>query len=165
MTRNIHPEVPKARINITLDSVSNSTSRKKELPFKLLVVGALSGKENKSPLSERQRININKENFDRVIKKLSPRLAYSVQNKIKNDGSELKIDLTIEKLKDFHPDHILLKIPALTKLFAMRNLLKDLKAHLLDNPYLRRELESIVKNKSCLKNLHEELQQSAPVDL
>ena len=154
-------EIPKARINITLNLETNGAKKRKELPLKLLVMGdfAKIPKESKEDVKY-ERININKNNFESVIAELSPELHFNVPNRIKNDSSDIKINLRVASIKDFKPESIVRKIPELQKLLAMRNLLKDLKVNLLDNNGFRRGLENIVKNESELKSLHCELNES-----
>lgn len=164
MADSFQKEIPKARINITLDVETGGARKKKELPLKLLVLGDFTRGKTTGPIVERERININKNNFDQVLSDLSPTLTLSVPNTIKNDGSEMKVDLNFQQYKDFHPDEVVKKIPALNKLLAMRNLLKDFKSNLLDNNTLRKELERLVKDKQGLNELRQELKTIAPLE-
>lgn len=60
-------EVPRARINLKLSLHTGGAQKKVELPLKLLTIGDFShGKENR-PLSEREKINVNKNNFNSVL--------------------------------------------------------------------------------------------------
>ncbi len=53
-------EIPKARINIKLDLHTGGAQKKVELPLKLLVMGDYSNGQEQRPLSEREKLNINK---------------------------------------------------------------------------------------------------------
>ncbi len=65
-------EVPRARINLKLSLHTGGAQKKVELPLKLLTIGDFShGKENR-PLSEREKINVNKNNFNSVLSEFSP---------------------------------------------------------------------------------------------
>lgn len=150
-------EIPKARVNITLDVETGEGRKKKELPLKLLVMGDFSNGKTQGPLAERERIDINKNNFDKVINEIAPELSFAVPNKIKNNGEELGVHLTMDSMRKFHPEEIIKQVPELSNLLAMRNLLKDLKANILDNATFRRELEKIMKNEAELKKLREQL--------
>lgn len=163
MADSFQKEIPKARINITLDVETGGARKKKELPLKLLTLGDFSQGKTKGPVAQRERININKNNFDQVLGDLSPQITLSVPNTIKNDGTDLNVDLNFQRYKDFHPDSIAEKIPVLNKLLAMRNLLKDFKANILDNNELRRELERLVKDKQGMDDLRRELKTIAPL--
>ncbi|WP_075181085.1 type VI secretion system contractile sheath small subunit, partial [Pantoea sp. 1.19] len=55
-------EIPKARINLKLDLHTGGASKKTELPLKLLVTGDFSHGQASAPLSERSKVNLNKNN-------------------------------------------------------------------------------------------------------
>lgn len=162
MSDSYQNEIPKARVNITLDVETGDGRKKKELPLKLLVLGDFSNGKTTGPVAERERININKSNFEKVIKDLSPELSFIVPNKVKNDGSEMKVNLTVDAMRKFSPEEIITQIPELRKLLAMRNLLKDLKANILDNSGFRKELEKIIKDKNDVEQLRGQLKQLLP---
>jgi len=163
MSESFQHEIPKARVNITLDLETGGARKKKELPLKLLAVGNYSQGKSTGPIEKRERININKNNFDSVLKDLSPELTLAVPSAIKKDGVELKVQLKFEATKDFHPEQVAMQIPELRNLVAMRNLLKDLKANIVDNATLRKELEGILKDRSQLQAFKKELEQCAPL--
>ena len=60
MAGSFQNEIPKARINITLDVETNGSQRKMELPLKLLVLGKFSQDADKSDIASRKKINIEK---------------------------------------------------------------------------------------------------------
>ncbi|WP_049612791.1 type VI secretion system contractile sheath small subunit, partial [Yersinia mollaretii] len=71
-------EIPKARINIKLDLHTGGAQKKMELPLKLLVMGDYSNGQEQRPLSEREKLNINKNNFNSVLAEFQPSLKLSV---------------------------------------------------------------------------------------
>ena len=158
MTNNFQNEIPKARINITLDVETEGARKAKELPLKLLVLGDFSYGKTTGPVAERERININQTNFNAILKDLSPQLQYTVPNYIKNDGTDMQITLRLDSLQQFHPEAVAQQVPELRNLVAMRHLLKDLKANVLDNITFRRELEKIIQQKPMLDALQAERQ-------
>lgn|SRR3989338_2524645 len=158
MAESFQNEIPKARINIALDVEIEGARKKKELPLKLLILGDFSNSKTRKVIAERERIPVNKNNFEKILKELNPTLEYSVSNKITNNGTDLKICLSLDSMKSFHPENIVTQISELQKLLAMRNLLKELKANIVDNSALRHTLENITKDKSHLKLLQNELQ-------
>ncbi|MCF7532416.1 type VI secretion system contractile sheath small subunit [Pseudomonas petrae] len=150
-------EVPKARVNIKLDLHTGGAQKKVELPLKLMVLGDYSNGREDRPLSERTKININKNNIDSVLAEFSPALTLTVENTFADDGSDASVDLNFEKMKDFEPEHVARQIPSLRALLATRNLLRDLKSNLLDNATFRHELERIVKDDTLSDELRAEL--------
>jgi type VI secretion system ImpB/VipA family protein len=137
-------EIPKARINLKLDLHTGGASKKTELPLKLLVAGDFSHGQESASLSERKKVNLNKNNFDSVLSEYSPKVNLTVKNTLAGDGSEDNISLTFQSMKDFTPEQVSRQIPQLKAMLSMRNLLRDLKANLLDNQAFRKELEKIL---------------------
>ena len=157
MAESFQKEIPKARVNITLDVETGGAKKKLELPMKLLVMGDFSNGKTKGRVAERERININKDNFESVLSNLAPMLEYHVENKLQNDGNDISVNLEIGTMKSLDPEMVAEQIPELHRMLAMRNLLKDLRSNILDNGSLRRELEKIVKNRPDLMNLKKSL--------
>jgi len=162
MSNSYQNEIPKARVNIKLDLHTGNASKKMELPLKLLITGDFSNGQEQRVLSEREKVNVNKNNFDSVLAEFSPSLNISVENTLAGDGSEENVKLTFSNMKDFTPEQVARQIPQLKAMLAMRNLLRDLKANLLDNVTFRKELETILKNPALCDELRSELSALAP---
>ena len=158
MSDSYQTEIPKARINLSLNVETGGHQKKLELPLKMLVMGDFSNGKTKGKLAERERINLNKNNFESVMEDLAPSTRFDAPNYLAQDGSDLTVDLKFESIKDFQPDNVAQQIPELHSLMAMRNLLKDLKSNLVDNAKFRKELEKIVKNQPELEGLKAELE-------
>ncbi|WP_271411936.1 type VI secretion system contractile sheath small subunit [Pseudomonas sp. Q1-7] len=157
-------EVPKARVNIKLDLHTGGAQKKMELPLKLLVMGDYSNGKEHRPLSERSKVDINKNNFNSVLADFNPSLKLAVDNTLADDGSQASVELTFRHMKDFEPEQVARQLPELRALLAMRNLLRDLKSNLLDNATFRRELERILKDDALSSELRDELIALAPQD-
>jgi type VI secretion system protein ImpB len=156
MSDSFQNEVPKARVNIKLDLHTGGARKKVELPLKLLVVGDYSNGKEQPTLSERDKININKHNFNSVLADIGPVVNFSIENSNEN------IHLIFQEMKDFEPEYVARQIPQLRVMLAMRNLLRDLKSNLLDNVTFRKELEMILKNPSLSEELRSELNSLNP---
>lgn len=155
-------EVPKARVNIKLDLHTGGATKKVELPLKLMVMGDYSNGREQRPLSERGKVNVDKNNFNNVLAEFSPALKLTAANTLAGDASDMAVELDFRSLKDFEPEQVARQIPQLRALLAMRNLLRDLKSNLLDNATFRQELERILKNESLSDALRTELKALAP---
>jgi len=162
MADSFQSEVPKARINLKLDLHTGGAGKKTELPLKLLVTGDFSNGQETAPLSERVKVNINKNNFDSVLAEYSPKVNLAVPNLLAGDGSEENIALTFRNMNDFTPEQVARQIPQLKAMLAMRSLLRDLKANLLDNQTFRKELEKILLDPTLSAELRSELSALAP---
>lgn len=106
MADSFQNEVPKARINLKLDLHTGGASKKMELPLKLLVAGDFSNGQDSSQISEREKVNITKNNFDSVLSEYSPKLNLTVKNTLSDDGGEENVQLTFQSMKDFTPEQV-----------------------------------------------------------
>ncbi|MFP1724343.1 type VI secretion system contractile sheath small subunit [Lonsdalea quercina] len=157
-------EIPKARVNLKLDLHTGGAQKKTELPLKLLAVGDFSNGQENRPLSERGKVNVDKNNFNSVLAEFSPSVNLAVENTLAGDGSEENVALTFRDMKDFEPEQVARQIPQLKAMLAMRNLLRDLKSNLLDNQAFRKELEKILLDPALSNELRTELSSLAPKD-
>lgn len=162
MSNSYQSEIPKARVNIQLSVHTGGAQKKVELPLKLMVMGDYSNGAEQRPVSEREKVNVNKNNFDSVLAEFSPSVNLSVENTLAGDGSEENVNLSFAQMKDFEPEQVARQIPQLKAMLAMRNLLRDLKANLLDNVAFRKELEKILLNPALSAELCSELSALAP---
>lgn len=163
MAGSFQNEIPAARINLKLDVGKGDAKKKTELPLKMLVMGDFSLKNKDERVVEREKISINKNNFEQVMESLDLNVKYNVDNKLTGDG-EIGVNLDIKNMDSFKPENVAKNIPELSKLLAARNLLKDLKSNLLDNRDFRLRLEEIMKNPDAVKSLQEELTKIVPKD-
>jgi type VI secretion system protein ImpB len=155
-------EIPPARVNIQLNVDKGGAQKKVELPLKLLVLGDFTQRKDDTRVSEREKINIDKNNFDQVLESLDLGVKTVVPNKVKNDGSDLAVDLKIKNMKSFEPSEIVKQVPELSKLMAARNLIRDLGSNLLDNREFRKRMEGILKDKSAMEGILAELDKVSP---
>jgi len=159
MANSYQNEIPPARINIQLSVDTGGAQKKMELPLKLLVLGDFKMDGDESRIIEREKININKDNFDGVMQSLNVELKSSVENRLKKDDSELPIELKFNSIKSFEPMEIVKQVPDLNRLMAVRNLIKDLGSNLLDNREFRKKMETILKDRNSTQLVLEELAQ------
>lgn len=161
MSSSFQNEILKARVNLKLDLHTGGGQKKVELPLKLLVAGDFSNGQEERPLSER-KTDINKNNFNDVLADISPSVHLNVENTLAGDGSEESISLTFRNMNDFTPEQVARQIPRLKAMLAMRSLLRDLKANLLDNVTFRKELEKILRDPALSQTLRDELRALVP---
>ncbi|WP_276644049.1 type VI secretion system contractile sheath small subunit [Siccibacter turicensis] len=162
MSGSFQEEIPKARINLKLNLHTGNAQKKVELPLKLLVAGDFSNGKEQRPLSEREKINVNKNNFNSVLSEFSPSVNIAVENTLAGDGTEENVTLSFKEMKDFEPEQVARQIPQLKAMLAMRSLLRDLKSNLLDNATFRKELEAILRDPALSNELRAEIAALAP---
>lgn len=143
------------RVHISYEVDLNGAQVMKELPFVVGVMADLSG-QPKTPLEklkDRKFVEIDRDNFDGVLKSMKPRLAMKVENKLQNDGSELSVELNFEKLNDFRPEAVAKQVKPLADLIEIRNQLRDLLGRTEGNDRLEELLGEIIENQDVRDKL------------
>jgi len=143
------------RVQITYDVEIGGAIQKKELPLVVGILADLSGKPD-SPLpklKDRKFVEIDRDNFNDILKALGPRLALRVDNKLANDGSKLNVELRFQSLEDFNPLNIVKQVKPLNALLDARGRLNDMLAKLDGNDELDAVLQRIVKDTEGLKQI------------
>jgi len=120
--------VRKPRVHITYDVEIGDAVVKKELPFVMGVMGDFSGNPTKKPdpLNQRNFVNIDRDNFDDVMAKISPELNIRVKNTLQGGDSEMGVQLNFKSMEDFDPTSVVNQVPALKALLDSRDQLRDL---------------------------------------
>ncbi len=143
------------RVQITYDVEVGGAIEMKELPFVLGVMGDFSGKPEDPlpPMKNRKFVEIDRDNFNQVLTGMKPRLAFSVENKLQNDGSKLGVDLKFKSIDDFEPDNVVQQVEPLRKLVEARQKLSDLQSKMDGNEKLENLLGDIIQNSDKQKQL------------
>jgi len=158
-------EIPPSRVNIKYVKATDGAQEEVELPLKLLLLGDYTLKADDTPLEERKKLNINKDNFEAVMKDQDLSLSLNVSNKLApgEEGDEMKVDLKLDSMKSFDPESIVRQIPEMNTMLEIRELLKDLKARVVNNRQFRKALEKVIKDKDQLEAITAELDNLAPL--
>ncbi len=145
------------RVQITYDVEIGDAIEKKELPFVVGLIADLSGEQQESlpKLRDRRFVEIDRDNFNEVMAKISPKVGVKIPDVMKGEG-ELKIDLQFEKFDDFHPENIVKQVPRLEKLLLARQYLRDLVAKLDGNDELNSVLAEVAASQEKVKKLKTE---------
>jgi type VI secretion system protein ImpB len=162
MAESFQKEKPPARINLFLEVLKGNAKKKMELPLRLMVLGDFTQTESGTPLAEREKINLNKDNFQGVMKSSNLGLEMTVKDRLKGGDADMKVNVKFNDLNSFHPEEVAKQVPQLGKLMAMRTLLGDLRNRVISMNDLRKELERIVKDKNALAQLSGELDKLVP---
>lgn len=162
MSESIHDKlkrVRKPRVHITYDVETNGAISEKELPFVVGVMGDYSGDntENKKPLKERKFTQIDRDNFNEILAKISPTLDMKVDNTIAGDDTEMPVSLKFNNMEDFEPHKIVEQVASLKNLLETRNKLRDLLTKADRSEELENILEEVLSNTENLQSLSNEL--------
>ena len=150
--------VRKPRVHLSFEVKTGDATAEVELPFVVGVLGDFAGdpdpKRPRKELSERDFVSIGTDNFEEVLKRLSPKLKLQkVANMLQNDGSEIEVDLTIKSMEDFTPAAIANQVPALKRLLDVRDQLRDLLSKADRSEQLEEALEKILSDHGNLAGL------------
>src|SRR5580698_8809190 len=115
--------VRKPRVHITYDVETEGAAVTKELPFVVGVLGDFSGQptEPLKPLKDRKFVQIDRDNFNDIMGRMTPGLNLKVENTLKGDGSEMGVQLKFKSMDDFEPGNIVKQVEPLNKLLETRN--------------------------------------------
>src|SRR5579864_25025 len=143
------------RVQITYDVEIGGAIQKKELPLVVGIMADLSGKPEEAlpKLKDRKFVEIDRDNFNDILKSIAPRMTAQVDNKLSKDGGKTNIELKFRHIDDFSPLNIVLQVEALKKLFESRQKLNDLLAKLDGNDTLDQMLQTATANTDEMKQL------------
>ena len=148
------------RVQITYDVEIGGAIQKKELPLVMGILADLSGKpENPLPkLKDRKFVEIDRDNFNDILKSIHPRITCQVDNKLSKEGGKMNVELKFQHIDDFGDKKerfggIVPQIEALSKLFEARTRLNDLLAKLDGNDALDQMLRDAAGKPDELKQL------------
>jgi len=148
---------PKERVNIVYRPATGDAKEEVELPLKLLIMGDFSGVPDDRPLEKREPINIDKDNFNAVLKAQNVHLNLTVPNKLSGKpDEEMNVKLQVDSIKDFEPESIVRQVPELNRLLELREALRSLKGPLSNIPEFRKKIQELVKDESARKQLLKE---------
>ncbi|VVE52187.1 type VI secretion system-associated protein [Pandoraea horticolens] len=151
---------PRERVNIVYKSATGDAKEDVELPFKQLVLGDFTLRASDVPLDERDTIQIDRDNFDGVMKAQGLSLTLSVPNRLINDTAldeSLDVKLKFESLRDFEPDALVEQVPELKQLIELRSALKALMGPLGNLPAFRKRIEMLIAEPQMRERLLAEL--------
>lgn len=162
MAESIHDKlkrVRKPRVHLTYEVEANGARVEKELPFVLGVMGDYSGDnvEAKKEVKDRKFAQIDRDNFNEIMTKVSPNLNFKVENTLEGDGTEMSVNISFKSMEDFEPHRIVEQIEPLKKLLETRNKLRDLLTKADRSDDLESLLEDVLQNSAALNSLSSEL--------
>jgi type VI secretion system protein ImpB len=151
--------VRKPRVHIIYDVETEGAVVQKELPFVVGVMGDFSGDPTQplKPLNDRKFIQIDRDNLDEVMAKMTPGLRMKVDNTLADDGSQMSVELAFKSMADFEPAAVVQQVEPLRKLLDVRNQLRDLLSKADRSEDLENLLEQVLTNQEQLDALSKQL--------
>jgi type VI secretion system protein ImpB len=153
------------RVQITYDVEIGGAIENKEIPFVAGVLADLSGKPSDPlpKLKDRKFVEIDRDNFNRVLDGMKPRVAFKVDNKLGGkDDSQIGVELKFKSMDDFHPEQVAMQVDPLRKLIEARKKLSELRNKLDGNDKLDELLQDVLSSTESLTKLGKETGSAGP---
>lgn len=143
------------RVQLTYDVELGDAIEKKELPFVAGVIGDFTGQtEQPLPkLKDRKFVNIDRDNFDEVLKGMEPRTVFQVKNRLSEEGGKFAVELKFRSMDDFSPEAVVQQVEPLRRLLEARTRLADLRNKMNGNDKLTDLLTEVLSNTEKLHAL------------
>ena len=136
---------PKERVNITYKPAIGDAKEEVELPLKLLMLGDYTQRPDPRPVEDRKPLNIDKDNFQKVMSEQKLNLTYNTKNVLsENPDDELTVNLKFRRLSDMEPEAVANQVPELKKLLDLRAALTALKGPLGNEKAFRNKIQQIL---------------------
>ena len=132
-----------SRVNIAISDRLRGGAEP-ELPFRVLVMGDYTQKDDKRDIYDRKPVDVSKSNFDSVMQSFNLSLDLAVKDSIGGEG-EMPVSLKFGTLKDFRPESVARQVPQLKKLLELRDAMKALRPKMGDKA-AQKELMGAIKD-------------------
>ncbi len=151
--------VRKPRVHIKYEVETEGAMVVKELPFVMGVMGDFSGDPtSKLPeLRDRKFVQIDRDNFGKIMSTMAPGANLRVKNTLQDDGSEMAVNLKFNSMDDFEPGRIVGQVEPLRRLKDTRDKLRDLLSKADRSEDLEKILEKVLADEDALKKLQAEI--------
>jgi type VI secretion system protein ImpB len=142
------------RVQIEYDVELYGAEKKINLPFVMGVMADLSGNpaEALPPVSDRDLLEIDAENFNTRLKAMKPRVAFKVPNTLSGEGN-LSVEMTFESMDDFSPGKVAENVEELNELLTARRDLSNLLSYMDGKSGAENLLGKILGDKAALEAL------------
>jgi type VI secretion system protein ImpB len=147
--------VRKPRVHLSYQVETEGATVEKSLPFVVGVLGDFSGDPTSplKPMKDRKFVQVDRDNFDDVLAKMTPGLKMKVENTLQGDGTEISVNLKFNSMADFEPARVASQVEPLRNLMETRNKLRDLLTKADRSEDLEALLERVLKNSDELSKL------------
>ncbi|UQV48241.1 type VI secretion system contractile sheath small subunit [Janthinobacterium lividum] len=142
---------------MTYDVEIGDAIENKELPFVVGVVGDFGGNSEleQKRLKDRKFVDIDRDNFDEVMKGIEPRATFRVPNELGAGGGQFGVELKFRAIADFRPEAVVEQVEPLRKLLEARTKLADLRNKLAGNDKLEDILNDVLNSTEKLAQLEQ----------
>jgi len=158
----ITDEIPKSRVTLTYRTKVQGTPEEVVLPFRMLIMGDLSGgtsKDRALELDKRQFRRLDGKNLDEVIKDMNISLSLTVANRVDpSKAEEMGVTLPITAIKSFSPAEIAKHVPKIRSLLLLKKLLLEVQSNIDNRKDFRKLLRQLAADKTAVEGMLKELE-------
>lgn len=158
----ITDEIPKSRLTLTYRTTVRGEPEDVTLPFRVLVMGDLSGgtsKDRAVDLDQRQIRRLDGKNLNEVMRDMNMSVRVQVPNRIDPDkAADMTVDLPITSMKSFAPAEVAKNVPKIHALQLLKKLLLEVQANLDNRKEFRKLLRTLAQDKGAVESMLKELQ-------
>ncbi|MBK2029429.1 type VI secretion system contractile sheath small subunit [Francisella noatunensis] len=148
-------KIPNSRLMINYETKVDGVLKKKELPYRVLVVGDLSkgrSVDAKKEFIDRAVRRVNN-GVDRALEDMNISFDFEAPNFVSKDPSNLKVNYRIQSVKDFKPDAVAKKVPEIGALLEMKEILASFAKNIENNRNLKKTIDMIFSDNNELEAL------------
>ena len=152
----VNQNIPTSRLMIQYDSRVEGQKKKKELPYRVLMMGNVSkglSKDAQLPLQDRQIHNL-KNGVDATLKDMNIPVKMTVPNFINPQKSaSIDVNYTLSGMKDFRPDQIAQQVPQIKALLKLREMLVAFEKDVDNNRTIKDTIDQVFSDQEQVKSL------------
>lgn len=157
----VNDEIPKSRLTLTYRTDVHGEKEDVALPFRLLVMGDLSGgssKDSKQDLDQRRVRNLDGKNLNSIMNDMDMKVNLTVDNKIDpSEAEQVDVELPISSMTSFSPAEVAANIPKVKALALLRKLLLEVQGNLDNRKEFRQLIQALGESPEAVTALKEEL--------
>ncbi len=158
----ITDEIPKSRLTLTYRTTVDGGGQDVQLPFRLVVLGDLSGgssKDRKADLDRRSLRRLDGKNLDEVMTDMNMSVDLTVKNRVDPDrAEELNVKLPITSMRSFSPAEVAKNVPKVKSLLLLKKLLLEVQSNLDNRKEFRKLLRQLAQDPGAVASMLKELQ-------
>jgi type VI secretion system protein ImpB len=141
---------------ITYEDYTGGALKKVELPFRVLLVGDYSGgtsRDRQDDIEVRRIRNLNDESLDANIRDMGITMNFNVPNVLTDGEEEINVNIPVEGMSTFSPDHLVNQVPVLRTLQSIRETLKEIRARASNDKEVVELLEKLLEDPAAARRL------------
>ena len=148
-------KIPQSRLMINYETNVDGVKKKKDLPYKVLVVGDLSkgaSVDAKEDLADREIRNITN-GVDRTLSDMNISLDFEVPNFVSKEAGNISVDYKLNGMKDFTPGAVAEKVPEIKALMELKEILTSFSKDIDNNRNLKKVIDAVFSDEKELELL------------